>query len=186
MALDPYYNNVSLLLPMEGTNNSAAFIDYSPTSKTITRAGDTKILTAQSKWGNGSGYFDGSGDYLDTPDHEGFTMGSGDFTVECWMMPTELGIRAMAVFGQATSDGADNSIAFALYINTDSRIYPLLRINGVNYHPDYGNSGVGVALTANQWVHTTLVRYGSTVYLYENGVLASSISVGTWAMNDSP
>ena len=74
MSGDPYYHATALLLPFTGANNSTTFTDASPNPKTITPYGNTKISTAQSKWGSGSGYFDGSGDYLTTPDHTDFVL----------------------------------------------------------------------------------------------------------------
>jgi len=88
---DPHYDNVSLLMPMFGANNGTIFTDYSPTPKTITRYGDTKTVTAQSKYYGSSGYFDGGGDnreidaatgpYLAT-DASTAADGTPDFTVE--------------------------------------------------------------------------------------------------------
>jgi hypothetical protein len=80
---DQYRNNVVLHLPMTGANNSTTFTDVSPSPKTITVVGNTKISTAQSKWGQGSGYFDGDGDYLSTPNNTAFDFGAGDFAIEC-------------------------------------------------------------------------------------------------------
>jgi hypothetical protein len=82
---DPYRSNVVLHLPMTGANNSTTFTDVQPTPKTITRNGDTKISTAQSKWGQGSGYFDGTGDYLTLANHADFALGAGNFTIEFWI-----------------------------------------------------------------------------------------------------
>lgn len=81
MAGDPHFSNVSLLLHMDGDNNSTAFIDSSPALKTVTRYGDVKISTAQSKFGGASmlvpaavvGYLT-TGPVID--------LGSGSYTVE--------------------------------------------------------------------------------------------------------
>lgn len=72
----------TLLLHMEGDNGSNTFTDTSPFPKTVTAYGNAQISTAQSKWSNGSGYFDGDGAYLSTPYNNGFSFGSGDCTVE--------------------------------------------------------------------------------------------------------
>jgi hypothetical protein len=38
----------------------------------------------------GSGYFDGTGDYLATPSTSAFNFGTGAFTIECWIYQTAL------------------------------------------------------------------------------------------------
>jgi len=67
MADDPYFTRTTLLVPFNGANNSTVFTDYSFNPKTLTAVGNAKIVTAQSKFGGSSGYFDGGGDYLTTP-----------------------------------------------------------------------------------------------------------------------
>ena len=84
MSGDPYWGSVVLLAPMEGANDSTTFTDYSSSPKTITAYGNAKISTAQSKWGDGSGYFDGTGDYLSIGTDTDFDFGSGDLTIEMW------------------------------------------------------------------------------------------------------
>lgn len=87
---DPYYARHALLLPMEGANNSTTFTDYSSSPKTVTPSGDTRISTAQSKWGNGSGYFDGAGDWLTVAFSYAFNFGWSDFMLGGWLYPTAL------------------------------------------------------------------------------------------------
>lgn len=84
---DPYYDLASLILPMEGANDSTTFTDFSLSPKTVTVNGNAKIIAAQSKWGQGSGYFDGSGDYLSVASDKGFGFSNKDFTVGFWMCP---------------------------------------------------------------------------------------------------
>ena len=51
----------------------------------LTANGDAQHSTAQYKTGSSSMLFDGSGDYLQLPSDAGFSFGTGDFTVECWV-----------------------------------------------------------------------------------------------------
>lgn len=83
MSCDPNFSTTSLLLHCDGTNNSTTFTDE--TGKTITAVGNAKISTTQSKFGGASALFDGSGDYLNCGDHADFELGSGDFTMECFV-----------------------------------------------------------------------------------------------------
>lgn len=81
---DPYFSNVVLFLQGNGVNNSTTIIDSSPTPKTITVSGNTKISTDQSIYGGSSILFDGSGDYLNVTSND-LILGTSDFTIEVWL-----------------------------------------------------------------------------------------------------
>lgn len=81
MAVDPHFANVSLLLHMDGANDSTAFIDSSPALKTVTSHGNAKISTAQSKFGGASMRVPAAVvGYLTTSPV--IDLGSGSYTVE--------------------------------------------------------------------------------------------------------
>lgn len=81
--VDPYLSNVVLYLKGDGENNSTDIIDSSPNPKTITRVGDVKISTAQSKYGNSSLLFQDNG-YLIIEQNSSLEFGINPFTIECW------------------------------------------------------------------------------------------------------
>ena len=97
---DPYYSSVSLLLHMDGTGST--FVDNSPSPKTITANGGVTQSDAQSKFGGKSAYFDGSGDYL-TFGSADLSLGSGDFTLEMWVYPTQTQTAFLADWRGATA-----------------------------------------------------------------------------------
>lgn len=63
--------------------NEAAIIDKSQHAKTITLNGDVKSSTTQTKYLSSSIYVDGTGDYVELSDEEGFNM-TGAYTIEYW------------------------------------------------------------------------------------------------------
>ena len=83
---DPYFMYNSLLLPGNGTNlaQNNTFLDGSTNNFTITRAGNTTQGTFSPYGANWSNYFDGTGDYLTTPNNSALNVGSSTFTLECW------------------------------------------------------------------------------------------------------
>ena len=87
---NPYYDHSVLLLPMEGANGSTTFTERSPAAQTVTPSGDAKVSTAQSKWGNGSGYFDGTGDWLTIAGNYQLNFGYTDFILGMWLRPAAL------------------------------------------------------------------------------------------------
>lgn len=169
----PVFNNLTysyaqLLLPMTGANNSTTFTDTSPFSRTITRYGDAKISTTQSKWGNGSGYFDGSGDYLTTPSSANYAMGSSNFTIEMWFFTSQntvpnatLIARINTGFGtgswtiQATGDSANGTPT--IWCREYSPSTPILASSSSGY-----NNG--------QWHHLAWARNGNVHTLYLDGI----------------
>jgi hypothetical protein len=102
----------------------------------------------------GSGYFDGTGDYLSLT---GSSLGSGNITLEFWVYLPTSGVGLF--FDSRTSDV---SIAgFAFYRNSSN--YLAMFTDGT------GTAGTTVIPT-NQWVHLALVRNSGTFYGYMNGV----------------
>ncbi|MFB3885601.1 MAG: chitobiase/beta-hexosaminidase C-terminal domain-containing protein [Thermodesulfobacteriota bacterium] len=74
------------LLHMNGADGSTTFTDDAPGgSHTWTAYGDAQIDTSQSKFSGASGLFDGSGDYLSSPDSDDWYWGTGDFTIDFWV-----------------------------------------------------------------------------------------------------
>ena len=80
----------SLLLNFDGANNSTTFTDSSSYNHTGTAYGNAKISITQSKFGGSSGYFDGTGDYVQFPYNSIFDLSSGDWTLEAWFYPIAL------------------------------------------------------------------------------------------------
>ena len=141
-------------LLLNGTN--AGIIDKSQSVQTLTLNGDVKSSTTQSKYLTSSMYFDGTGDYVQTPISSLLTFGSGDFTVEGWFYTTSTGAYQYIFDGR--NGGTDVTY---LYLN-----------NGTGLYAGYGNvndSSV-TTLSLNQWYHFAYVRNGSgtnniTVYI---------------------
>ncbi len=70
------------LLHFEGSDGSTTFSDE--TGKIWIAHGNAQLDTAQQKFGSASGYFDGMGDFLTTPDSEDWSLGTS-FTIEAWI-----------------------------------------------------------------------------------------------------
>lgn len=135
--------------------------------------GNAQVSTSVVKYGSGSMYFDGSGDYLITPSSTSFDLGSGSFTIECWVYPTASGSKA--IVGTSTGD-ASSTIQWRLYVNSSSQlecdIYSTS--NAQLGYITYQNT-----LSLNQWSHVALVRNGNLFSMYVNGVSASTTFTST-------
>ena len=154
---DPYYSSVTLLLPMNGTNGSTTFTDYSSAHNTITVNGNTQITTAQSKWGGSSGVFDGTTDWLYAP--VGTTnFGTGNFTIEGWFRWASLTNGGLFHVYPGTPVNTTAGVAVG-YDGTDFQIFT----GSANYARTY-------TPTVGSWYHVALVRNSSSLTLYVNGV----------------
>jgi hypothetical protein len=122
--------------------------------------GDAKISTTQSKFGGTSMYFDGTGDYLYVPSNINNALGTGDFTLECWVnatsIPSDVGIFESRTNGiGATANG----FTLTAFSSSVIRIYS----NGVLISST-GTTYVGT------WCHVAVVRSSGIWNLYINGV----------------
>ncbi len=162
------------LLHMNGADGATAFTDEA--GKTWNAVGNTQIDTAQSKFGEASVFFDGSGDYLETSDHEDFNIGADDFTVDWWgkRNATHYG----DILGQRTS--TDQITPFAIYSN-GSQYLLYMSSNGTSWDI-YG--GV-IATVDNAWHHYAIVRSGGTIYKFVDGVLVGTHTITTGTFYDS-
>jgi hypothetical protein len=166
---DPYFSSVSLLLHMDGANGSTTFTDHSSNALAVTAVGNAQISTAQSKFGGASGYFDGTGDYLDISGTGIATaFGTGDFTIEFWYYPLSVSVQQNLVdkIGSATNAIYMSSAGVLKYYVGADRI-------------------TGSTLSANTWHHIALVRYSGTTKIYVNGVQsgASYADTNNYALN---
>ena len=137
-------------------------------SPAIAVSGNATISTAQKKFGAGSVYFDGTGDYLtiDT------SFGSSNSTVECWIYRT-----------------ANNKQQYVFRADVNQTLY----FTSTNYLR-WGTGGSAPTeieststLAVNTWYHVA-VTYNSTTYvhtLYVNGV-SQGTATSRIANNSSP
>jgi len=167
---DPYQDNVSLLLHMDGTNGSQTFTDSSSNNFTLSAFGDAQISTSVKKFGSGAAYFDGNGDYLDLPVNA-IQFNADDFTIEFWVHPTRTGSHTCVANWNCSNL---RTIFFAVDTSAGVVVY----LNGA------GPFITGGSIQVNQWQHVALVRQGSDMRAYINGVQAgNTYNIGNTAIN---
>jgi len=170
---DPFYDNVSLLLLGNGTNNLANFRDSGPARRSVTvSSGNPVITTSQFKYGNGSI----TGGRIEVPYSPAFDWGTGDFTIEFWFrwsgtLSSEFrfcvgGTPPCFGFGSRSSGG---------------RVIGLVQEN-VAWDVEIPWTPVG----SGTWFHLALVRANGVVTIFQNGVsIGSQANTRNWTMNNS-
>ena len=154
--------NTSLL-----TCQSNRFVDNSSSSLTPTVNGSPSIqlfapFAPALQWTpdvvGGSGYFDGTSDWLQTPSSANLAMSTGDFTIECWVNTSLTGARYIFDIRPSGSQAIGAYISSSnLYVNSGSTLDIL----------------ASSAFVLNAWNHFAYVRSGSgsnNVSIFLNGV----------------
>lgn len=159
---------------------SNRFVDNSPNNLTLTKNGSV-LLTAFNPFGNTaptgvtvpvstsySMYFDGTGDYLSTPNNSAYRFGTGDFTVEWWWYLNSAFSSANGPgFGQKLGDSNGGWVIYRNgSVNTDKISIRLAGQAGAG-NADYATT---IVPTQNTWQHWAVVRSGTTLTWYCNGV----------------
>jgi hypothetical protein len=169
--------NVELLLHFNGADASTTFVDSSKNGATITAVGDAQIDTAQSKFGGSSLLLDGTGDYLTVPDSASWDFDTGDFTLEAWVRVNATGVT-QPIFGQGTT--STNRMAF--YITTSGALSFFYIITGAARANYSTTSSAG--FTTGAWNHVALVRSGTSILMFANGV-SQALTVATAVSTNS-
>ena len=182
--------SIALALPMDGTNGGTSFGDQSAvikgsgSAKTVTVNGNTNTSTAISKFYGSSGYFDGTGDYLQVASSNDFELGSGDFTIEWWeYIPTNHQSGIVSRSGTTGVNGGPWIIISRT--NGDIEFYAH---DGTGPTWNISNGTVIGSRTLNSWTHWVIKRSGSSFQAYKNGIQTSFsvTSSASFAASSSP
>ena len=151
---DPIYPKVTLLINAEG-----GLVDVTG-KNSITANGNATIVTGTSKFGTKSIYFDGNTDYLTIPDSANFAFGTGDWTIECWAMPT-----AFNAYTRVWAKGPLNT-ASSIDMETNSADVAKPRMPSSSFP-----TVTGCGFTTGTWHHIAMSKTANTSRYFVDGVL---------------
>jgi hypothetical protein len=147
-------------------NSSSALpisVNGAPTVQAFSPFAPTAAYSASTV--GGSGYFDGTGDYLTFPDSASFDYSTGDFTCDMWVYPTT--VSGDKVLLQLGSYGSGQTGIVFLLSNGGKVFY--------GYNGGFGGESSGSVLI-NTWSYLSFVRSSGTLKMYVNGVEKYSTS----------
>ena len=149
-------------ITVNGTPSVQAFSPFAPTA-----AYSSSVV-------GGSGYFDGSGDYLSIANSTAFDFGSGDFTIETWWYPTSISAN-QNILAKWWTGGSQwvlqwrSAGNFRFAWNSSSTA-------------DYSGSP-----QVNAWNYIAVVKSGSSLYFYLNGTRNATVgTIGSLTATTDP
>lgn len=157
--INPPWENVVFQMPMN------TLLDQTR-RHVVTANGNALVQSATTMLGFPCAYFDGAGDYLSTPYSTDFNPESGDYTIECFVIPSSViasGNRRIMGFA---SSGGGNSLWI---ISQTATGYAVTWFNNTS-HESIGGGSVVVGELA----HLKVEKIGMTMNLYQNGVKVST------------
>jgi hypothetical protein len=141
-------------------NMTNAGIPDSAMMNDLETVGNAQISTSVVKYGTGSLYFDGAGDYLKSAPSPYLALGSGDFTIEFWAYLPSYSSNRVLSWGTTSAP----IIYFA---------------SGYLYYDVYGGGNIAqssIQVATTTWTHCAVVRSSGTTKIYINGVQGGSAS----------
>lgn len=140
---------------------------------TITAIGNAQVDTAVKQFGTGSLLLDGVGDYLTVPASSDWNFSSAtDFTIDFWFYLDDKTRDA-----QTLLDTFDNGSGWMIAYRWDAGQAQSL----IQTHDGPNNVFTNITINNATWYHLAVVRGGSTLKLYLDGIAQATLTNGDWA-----
>jgi hypothetical protein len=168
-----------VLLHFDGADTSTTITDESGKSWSV--GGNAQIDTAQSKFGGASLLLDGNGDYITTVAHADLNVGSGNYTIDCWIRRNSSGVTYDLICGQRPVADTYTDMSHVIELTNANKL------NGgfLASSSEYKTAGTGTITADNTWHHIALVRNGNTLTSYIDGVADGTKDVTGLTANSS-
>ena len=158
----------------DGPVSSAAIIDNAAgataPAHSWTAVGATiQLETANKKFGSASLLLSGSGEWLSIPDHNDFSLGNNNFTIECWCNPATSGTL---LYIAAQADLSQTAAGSSFFISRTAANQVEANVStGVGF---VTLTGTSTTFTAGTWRAIALERTGNTLTLYMDGAIEAT------------
>lgn len=160
---DPYFDNVALLMHMDGSQGATTFTDVK--GATISKVGTPTITTTVSKINGSSGKFNGSTDYVVTPVSTKYGLSTNDFTIEGWFNAADSGRVAQALLDFRSNGAGSGQTRPTIFIQRNT-IFFIVANNVVAQQ----------SISNNIWYHFAWSRVAGRSYFFVNGARITSVA----------
>jgi hypothetical protein len=151
------------------TCQSNRFVDNSSSPLTLTTSGNTSVqrfnpFGASTAYSTsvigGSGYFDGSGDYLTVADNAALDVDAGSFTMEAWVYFSDV-----TPVNPILAKNFGSAGGWMMWVQSTT-----LRLRMYDASASQVTATSSASLTSNSWNHVAATRSSNTLTVYVNGV----------------
>lgn len=172
------YCEDDIQIKIEQSQNNILFhfdnmLNFGKSPAMITNITGMTVSTTQHKFGSRSLKFNGQQIRNNLTILDDLIFASGDFTIDFWVYPENL-----SSYDSNTPitpfSGAYRSLTVTMYTDRVG-----LSVTSVNSGWSYENISDPVILNNGTWNHIAIVRSGSKIYLFLNGVKKIEINYGT-------
>jgi len=172
-----------VLLHFDGVDASTTITDSNAggSAHTWTAYGNAQLDTGITpKFGTAALLCDGTGDYVEMSDHADLTLGSGNWTAECWFNRAGGDGGRRFMFGQSVN-AMNSNVSINCELNASNVVVASVG-NGTATLPQITGT---TTFTATGWNHVAVVRTGNTLKLFVNGTQEGGDVSFTGSVHDS-
>lgn len=154
------------------------FTDY--TGAIWTPINDPEIIQDSRAIGNNWLYLDGTS-YLQTDSTTISNFGTGDFTIECWiMLDTSESGKILTIYSSGLDTQNRTFLAFGIN-NFNQPFMQIYNINtGLNVSTGMGSTGGGFNIYSGKEYHVAIVRSNGQILWFLDGVSKGWTTSGNW------
>lgn len=163
------------------TDHAPTFVNQATydTTHAVSFVGTAALDTAQKKFGTASLLLDGDSDYLTVPDSTDWIFGNSPFTIDCWVRFAAVNAE-QCIYHQGSGT---NDFIEIYYDNSPAKFQLYFVSSGTGLCSAYCT----FSPNADQWYHLAVVRNGTDVLLFIDGVLQTTTydtAIGTNSVPD--
>ena len=156
--------NIALLCEFEGTNGDTTYTSDDVNARSFTFVNGAQISSADFKFGSTCLDVNSASDsIIVTPSPNDLTIGSNDFTVECFFKATSLPASYMCILDTRTTG---TQVAVYLGIKSPG--------NNLVFYMNGADTILGPVISTGTWYHVVLEKTGGTTRMWLDGVQAGS------------